>query len=44
MVAQFSSISKSVIDLLIKKGVDVTCQDKVAFFSCNLERIHKRVF
>ena len=43
MVAKsYSSVDASVIDLLIKKGVDVTCQDQVTRFSCKLERIYKR--
>ena len=44
MAAQKYEMDKSIIDLLIAKGVDVTCQDKVTYFSCNLKSIHKREF
>ena len=38
------SVDASVIDLLIKKGCDVTLQDKVTSFSWKLKRIYKRDF
>ena len=44
MAAHNSKIDKSIIDLLIEKGVDVTCQDKVTRFHFKLKRIYKREF
>ena len=28
----YYKVDKTIIDLLIEKGVDITCQDKVTFF------------
>ena len=37
-------IDKSIIDLLIEKGVDVTCKDQVICFHSKLKAIYKREF
>ena len=36
----YLGVDKSIIDLLIKKGVDVICQDKVTCLYSKLKTIH----